>query len=376
MARRVARTLPAALSVALGLSQTVPARAQTSELSQSTSESGEEEGPRGPRVPWRGTGLGWTHSASTTMLGVGRSNLGSDSEAYTQSLRLLLNYYVVDAVAFRLRLSTSPAVDLELTNSDTTTREREPQWRDLPLTATATTRLARSADRRMATLIIPSASLIFPASKQSRAVGNLLTSSLRLTLEEVAQVAPEVVVAGAVSGRWDHRFNRATEPVDPDLDWPRQSTSGTPVLSDQLTGIPLAHDSLRTAGFGVVEHGAGPTWLWWVVGGFLTWDWVSGFEDDPCIETLTGCVEIRRLDEPFTTRVSTGFSAEVYWFPVVDFAIQLGYVNQAGQLGPDGQQRNPFYSPAATFDASILLAIDALYERLTGPPREVPFLLL
>jgi hypothetical protein len=60
---------------------------------------------------------------------------------------------------------------------------------------------------------------------------------------------------------------------------------------------------------------------------------------------------------------------------VPEAGIALAYANASTQLGPDGTRRDIFYSPDAMFVADLLISIDAIYERLTGPARQGSFVL-
>jgi hypothetical protein len=62
----------------------------------------------------------------------------------------------------------------------------------------------------------------------------------------------------------------------------------------------------------------------------------------------------------------------VSYFPVADIGVSLGYITEGGLLGEDNKPRNLFENPAALFTISIIIAPDALFERLTSPARDQP----
>jgi len=75
------------------------------------------------------------------------------------------------------------------------------------------------------------------------------------------------------------------------------------------------------------------------------------------------------------TRINAGFGASVSYFPTSEFGFDVSYSNNALQLGEDGQRRDIFYSPHATFSATLIVSVDAIYERIVGDPREDPVII-
>ena len=56
--------------------------------------------------------------------------------------------------------------------------------------------------------------------------------------------------------------------------------------------------------------------------------------------------------------------------------MNLSYQTASNQLSPDGTTRSLFYDPAAMFSLAFGISLDAIYERMTGPRREIPFILM
>jgi hypothetical protein len=102
----------------------------------------------------------------------------------------------------------------------------------------------------------------------------------------------------------------------------------------------------------------------------------SEFTSSGCdVQLLTGCVEAGRDVDARTSQNALGFSLALTYFPVPEAGVSLAYANMSGQLGPDGQRRNIFWTPDALFVADLYISFDAIYERITGPAREGSFVL-
>jgi hypothetical protein len=178
-----------------------------------------------------------------------------------------------------------------------------------------------------------------------------------------------------LQGRYDHRFTRAETPTYTDLDRPRQSVLGTTFLSDQLNGRSLNNNNMRIGAFAFFDEVIFGGHFWLFVGGGASYQFINQFESksNGCdVVITTGCATAQRLDNPLGTRVITDFGVGINYFPSAEWGIGLGYDNATGQLGEDGKWRNPFYSPDAQFSASVILSVDAIYERLQGNKREDP----
>ena len=333
-----------------------------------------------PRVPWRGTGLSWSHSATTTLLGVGQQTISDAHEVYIQQLGATLNYFVFDEDYLRVRVDTQPSFSLELTDSNVTTTYREPQFNDLPLEVVVNIPLYRTAGGWGASGLLGTTAVL-PTSKISRRNGTYWTQSSRAGVFQVIPLlgpnaaALRSVMIGA-SVRWDHRFGRATTPVYSDLRWTRQNAQGQTFLSDQLSFSPIATDTLREGAFLFFTEKLFGSHLWVFAGANLTQSWLPAFEGNDCeAEILTGCVKGESPPNKVTLRRLWGFSGSIIYFPTNEVSVAVGYASATNQLGPDGQLQSIWYTPNATFSASIGLSLDAIYEAFTGPRRNSPFFL-
>jgi hypothetical protein len=339
-----------------------------------------------PPSRWRGTSLKWGQSATTTALGVGNDNQSSSSETYTHGYWALLNYYLLQDDSGSLRLNSSPGLDVELTNSNTTTLLREPQLRDLNLTASG--RIVLWDDRASKQLLDlwPSMTVLLPTSEVSRKTGMYFTTSPRVSLTHTTAFLRDVDFPNAfvmgVAARWDHRFTQATEPVStavaervvrPDTDYNIRP-------ADNLTGSPEAHDAVTGQALFYLAGELFAQPIFFSVAAGYTRQFLFTFSSD-CVDVGDGtCLDVVDNDDVLpggtgSTRDSSLFSVSLeYWmFPELSWSI--GYANSSAQPGPDGLNRSPFYSPAATFTTQIVIGIDAIYEGLAGPRRKTAFFL-
>lgn len=334
-----------------------------------------------PRVPWRGTSLKWEHAVTTTAIGVGRDNIGGEGEVYQMSWALLLNYFLVDQEDWRLQVYTQPSFGVELTNSDWTTTEHEPIFDDLPLAFAAGTTLYKSDDGAFVTSGSANMTFIFPTSPTSYEIGTYLYTSPRIALSQSFPLAgddsPVFPSFGiGVNARWDHRFGAATTAVSSTLERPRMDASGTSFLSDQLSFSALASNTLREGISISFPHSWDGVELELFGGVSFAQAFKPTFETNACeVELATGCVSGGHDEDARTSFNSVGFTAGLTFFPVSEVGLALAYANASTQIGPDGERRNIFYSPDAMFVADLLISIDAIYERLTGPAREGSFVM-
>jgi hypothetical protein len=335
--------------------------------------------PGQPRVPWRGTALKWSQTVTTTALGIGADTQGSDHEVYAHGYWALLNYFLIEDDVGTLRASTSPGFDVELTNSETTTTKREPQLRDMNLSFVGVLPVASDDRQNVSFLVVPNLTSLFPTSKPSRSRGTVFVSSPRLSA-----VLATPFLRGAdfpssfalfSSVRWDHRFTKADVPVNERLEeLPRTSQESAPFFSDQLSSSANAHDALSVSGAAFFSGELVGNVTNFTVAVGWSKEYLYAFDD----QTITGAggteLTVGSGTDVQTTRTNASFALEWgYYFPEIGFS--LGYDNTGSDLGPDGQRRSIFYSPAAVFSTQLILSIDAIFEGITGPRRAQSFAL-
>ena len=320
---------------------------------------------------WHDTYLYWDHALSANTLGVG-SDYQSRDPVYQMTIGLRPRFYFIE----RPNLSVSARGDFgllsERTNSDTTTRRGEWSASDFELYGALSYRLRESrSDVTELSLRLPRVTL--PTSTVSYQSGKLLTLGVRVGLREDlvlegrdATFFPNVeLIAKAEYG---YLFSNSQVPVSGNLERIRLDVEGRSFVSNQLSGATLARHS---AAFGAASLLHLHEKLLWTTSFELrpAWKYPVDSRVEVCGVVLTGCTPVSGIDNPQTRSVLTFFYTE-FWMTFTDvFGLSLGYANLSAQLGPDGRRRSVFYSPDATFYATLNVGLDQLYTGLSGHDR-------
>lgn len=328
----------------------------------------------GEKFAWAGTAFTWNQSATTTALGIGRDNIGDDGDYYGWDFSFKPNYTIWDAKPHKFSVNADLGWETELTNSPSTTTERETLFKDLQLgTRYGITLYETGGAENKDYVTGGNLSLRFglPTSKASSNSGKYLTTSLGAGLSQKIPLLGKGAaglndLSIGVSFGWTHLFSRATTATNDDLDRPRQNLGGKSFESDQLSSRAFAHDGLSwgaTLGFPVVGD------LSFSSAARLTSRYTYTFSEDVCVETFSGeCLETSQglQNEPTNNAATTLLDVSLSYpiFEVVEVA--LGYANISGQLGEDGLRRNFFYSPDAQFYLDITANLDVIYQKTIG----------
>ena len=370
-----------------------PPAPQATPVTTTPVETPPSEAPEGEMLRWAGARFDWFHSATLATLGVDTGNaapiLGGESPVdafYGQSFTFSGGVFLVERPPHQLRVSTAVSVATELTDSDTTTRIRQPDVNDIPLRLTYTPTLFSTGNgdpmKGAAALYDPtllgkgdhrtwgflSGEVGFPTSRRSQGTGRILSTSLgvgaRQQISLLGSDAPGLTHAiVGVSGGWSHFFDKASTPVSSDLETPRQGATGTRILSDQLSG---------TAG---VENQVGVT-VSLVLSLYEGLQLSSGFgwtraipytfKGSTCeVVTATGCIDLPQSESH--QEDYTSFDLGLSYLVVPELAVSFGYENTASTLGEDGQGRDPFVSPSSIFYAGLSISFDRFYQRFAEP---------
>ncbi len=348
-------------------------------MDQGTEDNAEREKVKA-RVRWRGTAFMWSHEATTSAVGVGSDFQSTSHQVYTQGYALTLNYYVIDSDDLKLRVAVTPGLDVEMTDSGMTTTRREPVVRDLPLTTVAIAPLYRKKGSLYATSALGNFTVIIPTSKYTAGQGDLVTLSPRFMLLQSLPLAGKgasfldsILVGAGV--RYDALFTDANVGVSENVDdIPRQTAGRAGTQSpltgtDVLSGARVAPHTFRASGFAMVGDEILSIPFNLAVGATYTTAQLASVGDSH-IELPTGEIEVEsggRKSQP-----SAGWSAGLTLFPVTELGVALSYSNTADL---DSETPNFLYTPNATFGAALVVSLDAIYEGMTGPRREVPFIL-
>ena len=340
-------------------------------------DAGVTPGRKPAYLRWRGSGINWNHGVSATALGVGNDYNSGDDQQYVQGFSATFNYFLIEPKdekgnkrGYQFRVQTSLGFDVELTNSDTTKEKYEKQLRDIPVSFVYSKPLWKGANDASVSLNL-NGTVILPTSLVSRSQGIYFSVNPRaavfFNVPLRGKDAPflKSVFLG-VGSAYTHRFSAAETPTNSDLRRLRQTTTGSLLVSDQLTGRSLDSNNLRGSAFAFFSEKLFGGDFWASVGVGATYQFVNNFESasNGCdVVIMTGCTTAQRLEDPLNARVVADFGVSFSYFPNADWGISVGYDNAAGQIGPDGKWRNPFHSPNAQFSASLVVSVDSLSVR-------------
>jgi hypothetical protein len=339
-----------------------------------------QETPKKPN-PWGFTRFTWTNSGSTKIFGVGADYIGTEDETYTMDFGLNIRYSFLNLPKDKAYVNVSGGVEVELTNSDTTTKKHEPLLRDTGIGVGYTRALFQTADKETKTSWLISGGLSLPTSKASQATGKYLGTSITTGIIHAQKLAgaksdwfPDVLVFGTVN--WGHSFTRGTTPTTTDynvINIPRQRLCDAGGClsdgSDQLSGSYVTHDRLKLNG----------TYYLSIYKDILSfgnsWEIEEKFKYSPspdgvCQPLATGCAPVGHQSlDPTSRNVATTFDVSIsYAIPENLGRVDLGYVNTTGNLRDDGTYRSVFYSPDAQFYANLVAYFDGIYDKAASKP--------
>lgn len=316
---------------------------------------------------WHNSILQLDQSATTQTLHVG-DDYQSANPTYELWLAVKPRYYLFESPVHSLNINLWTNLFLELTNSDTTTREHEITFGPTYLTAPYSRVVL---DRGTAqTVVTVGPRLTLPTDNGAWSSGQLVGAGA------VAEIAQTLPLRGrratflrtarlAASAIYGHSFTRCTSACDPDLYVLRQDVAGRPLVSHILRGGLLVHDavSLTLAGSVAVtrrlEVSASYT---------LLDSWIYDASGD-CVAASPRCVVPTGVTDPATFGVKTWLVFAASYRALAELSVDAGYYNLANQLGPVGQRRAPLWSPAARFFLTVTAHLDPIVRRLTAPRR-------
>ncbi len=320
----------------------------------------------------------WSQSASTTMLGLGRDQIGNEEDVYVWDLSFSPQYWFYDEKDDKLFVNASIGMSVEWTDSATTTTKHEPQLTDFQLGLGYNRSIFTSEDSEWLTRLFVRARGIFPTSPISQAQGRFMTTSLGVSFLQVIKLLGNdadglnnlTLLPGVT---WSHLFARSYTPTNPDLERVRQSAGGQTILSDQLTFSSMDQDRIIPGIFTSLPLYKDLTFntTWRLIGRFR-----HDFEGTGCDATVMGeCVQADRDPNRVTylTNSSVDFSLTQGIYNIV--FLTAGYNNETLTLGEDGKSRNVFYSPSALFYLDVSVQLDQIYAKTldTGGPKRNPF---
>ncbi len=311
---------------------------------------------------WRNSIFTWGNSLSANSL-TQRAGI-SYNPTYSMSFRVRPRFYLTD----QLYLALDQSLSIELTDTDTRARNREPVLSDTLIDLIWAG--AYSTDLGFAGLsVTPGLRLQAPLSITSRAQGMILgLGPSVLALAPVKDVMSGWVLGA--SGRWLHFFRttNVTETENGQACRRYDSLQGQCVAYEEVSGVAwdqtggqtVQSDRLILALFSSLSFVPNATFdvsFAWV------WDFGYGLKDAtvPVLSEPDG--ELTIGDQSDThLRVLTSFSIGFsYTFePWINASLSLNTFQ--GEFQPDGDRSNPFFDiDVTTFNLSATITLDRFY---------------
>jgi len=343
----------AATPAVTGQDQPVPSKAPAGE-------------PAEPKpLPIHGSILLIDQSATGNSMGIGK-DYQSANPVYELWFSFRPRYYLYEDDFNALNVNLRMDIYHELTNSDSTTRKNESSFGDIWINASYARTLVKSGD--WVTKVSTGPRILLPTSKDSYMAGKYLTAGWGVGAEQGVPFAgkgstwfPGATFRG--SAYYTHHFYRATTATNENLNQARQDSGGRSFMSDQLSGAVTAkHQVLAAVVADVSVHEKvtlGLSYIWIL-------QWAHSFDKATISNVLTGPVQPAGVSDPTTFRVLPWFLANVDYDLMPEVTLGVGYYNLANQVGPDGQRRNPLWSPDARFFFDITANLDEIYSTLSG----------
>lgn len=326
-------------------------------------------------LPWRDSAFIFNTAATSTALGIGRNNIGTDGEYMGMEWDIWPRFHLLDPIKLPkddLTLQAYAGVTVELTNGETRKRN-EPTFIDTSLSLGYTRKVYQSADKEWGFSAGAITGVVLPTSHNSMSQGKYLNYTLTALaigniklLGSKADGLNNLTVIGTLG--WSHLFSRAYTSTNPDIQRERQNATGHSFESDQLSFYSFDVDRL-TPGIRLILPLYKDLSFW--ASGRLVGRFRHKNVGQSCeVNTLTGCVKGEQNPNQITylTNSSLDFSLAQSVYDLFD--VRLGYSNETLTLGEDGKTRNPFYSPDAQFYLDLWANLDIIYSKATGRDKK------
>jgi len=329
--------------------------ADRADVAASVSDEVEPEG--GPMHRWRGSYIALDQSVTTQTVRV-----GADFQSYDPTYELWLSakpqYYFIDRAHNKLSLSVWLNAFWELTNSDTTTKQREILLGPTFVTAPYLHVFRRGlwGDRPgYKTAVSVGPRIVLPTDKASwdsgqyvsLGVTSFLSQGVPLRGEDARFWRGAEFTLGVAAGA---PISRATSAVNNDIRQLREDVAGRLIVSDQLRGSMNTKYYLNLSASADVQVTSRTTFS----ASYVILDsWAYLPNDAQVCSLFTGCVAPMGGDNPPNFRVATWLTASLAYELTKTLNLAVGYFNRANQIGPDGQRRSPFWSPDARLFVTV-----------------------
>lgn len=320
------------------------------------------------KLAWRGTTLTFGQSATTQTLGVGKDYQSRNSD-YSISFAFAPRYYVFDQDDHTININAKAEVYEELTNSDGTTRRREPIFGNIELNGAWGWTVFKN-DEGFRTKLTGGPRFVLPTEKFAWRSGHRFTLGLAVGAAQDFPMTgkdatwfPTASVSASLA--YMKPLRTATTSENSDFERERRSISGQSIVSNQFgVGAKTNHQlsASLNAMFDVLSQ------LHLSLGYAWAMQWAYTFDKVKVTSTgVTGAVyEPRHLENATNFRVNPWFVAALDYDLLPEVGLGLGYYNLTSAIGADGQRRNSLWSPDARFYFDVTANLDELYLTISG----------
>lgn len=342
-----------AAAAGTGVSVSVGGSSDPTKKDEPTKAGEKKDEPAPAPNPWRGSLLIFDQSASTNTFSKSAQLSYQPSYEWWISPRIAYNFN-------KVRLTVRQDLFKEFTNQIESTDRGEWRYTDTWLTLGHRTTLDSISKKLGLSLSF----LLRPGiSKESRIASQYFAAGPGIGLSYSFDLAGEKAKAFksaniSFASTYQHAFTRCNVPCSDSFAQPGMNTAGDPVTNNKvrmgsMTGNQLL--SALTAGFDIVEH------LDFSAMMIMISQVAYGTSD----ASVRG-VEVARSDNDTRVRQFSWFLASLTYGVTKEVSVAAGYWNFNNVLGPDGQYRNPFWSPEARVFLDVMVHFDAIYERMQG----------
>jgi hypothetical protein len=335
-------------------------------------EEEEKAEKKSEKLAWRGTQFIFDQSATTHTIGLGKDYI-SRNPVYEINFSLRPRYYVYDNGDHTVNVNALMDLTQELTNSDSTTRQREMLFGNITLNAVYGY-VAYKDETGLMTQFSIGPRVALPTSKAAWRSGQRLQLGGGVGAVQafpLAGIDKTWFPSAALSGRLYYMKPLQTATTGENKDFSRERTgiNAQAISSNQISvGARANHQltALTAASFDVAQKLHLTASYVWVM------QWAYTFSDvevkSAGVDGLT--ITPDTLDDATNFRVMPWFLVGLDYDLLPEVGIGAGYFNLTSQIGEDGQRRSPLWSPDARVFFDITANLDQIYATVTGKRSE------
>jgi len=323
-----------------------------------------EEEKKEKKLPWHGTTFLLSQYATTPTLGMGK-DYQSANPLYAWWMVFGPRYYFLedDKQTFMLRLRFD--VTLEMTNSDSTTRQYEAEFGNIWVLAPYSRTLYKEG--AWVTKVSTGPRVLIPSAKSAWNAGTRLMPGWSLGVSQGFPLAgkgkswfPSASVSA--SAAYTKYINKSTTPTNDSFERQMMDTSGRTFVSNTYGASMLAnHQVLANVGVDLQITDK--------LNAFALNYWIMSWAYKPTetqVNISTGPTTPSGTQDPQSFRNLNWLYTGVEYEVIPQMSVGAGYYNLANQIGPDGKRRSILWSPDAVVFFDITANLDEIYSSIAG----------